>query len=431
MFGFNKYRNSFVEATHNIGSYMTTAMLRLKQEDIGWTPLSGLNNDGTIPLDVIKQHAERARMLVALNPLVKRGLVVRNAYMWTDPIEFDGDSIGLERNEKSVFSVAARVRDETAFSTDGCVTYIVNKSAKVATPVPIERFGGVAKDSVTGEVYAVLISPASGKEKAKWFVLHDKPFVEVDDPGHETERSLRAVYYPVNCLVGESIGKPDLISALYYAQAYKEYLETAHLMTKALARIAYKTTSVNARQQQAVTTRMATTGVGATASIGSGQDITAVSKAGAGIEFSAGTPLASMVSAALDIPLSVLLTDGSAGGRQGAETALEDPTFKALELRRSVHADLLKQVAAALGMNFEMKYGAINNDQTHRRVQSIVLAYNSGALHQAEMRAGILQILQVPGAGDVEDLPDVIPLNAGVGPLSDGTNDNRDNPTDA
>ena len=114
-----------------------------------------------------------------------------------------------------------------------------------------------------------------------------------------------------------------------------------------------------------------------------------------------------MVSAALDIPLSVLLTDGSAGGRQGAETALEDPTFKALELRRQLHIDMLNEVALALGIKISVEYGSINNDQTHRRIQSLTLAYQNGALHRVEMRSGVLQLLKIAGSLPLEDLPEL------------------------
>ena len=163
-----------------------------------------------------------------------------------------------------------------------------------------------------------------------------------------------------------------------------------------------------------------------------------------------------MVSAALDIPLSVLLTDGSAGGRQGAETALEDPTFKALELRRQLHIDMLNEITLALGIKVSIEYGSINNDQTHRRIQSLTLAYQNGALHQIEMRSGVLQLLKIAGSLPLEDLP-ALPDEGenededegeedstttksddaedgratGVGPMSDGTNDNRDRGTDA
>lgn len=427
----------------------SASLARLRREDIGWSPLSALGvDDNALTLDAIRDHAARARRLATLNPIVKRGLVVRNAYMWADPVVYKGETPAVRRvideNAKACFSVQARVRDEQAFNTDGCVIYLVDKTTKTATPVPLKRLGGVATDDTTGDVVALLVNPFTNGDP-EWVMLWDRAGVKIDNTDYKVSKRLTAVYATVNRLMSEQYGKPDLIGAIHYAQVYKEHLEVAHLMEKSLARLAFKATSVNARQQEAVQQRMRGMGVGGTANIGAGQDIQAINKAGAGIDFSAGTPLAAMVSAALDIPLSVLLTDGSAGGRQGAETALEDPTFKALELRRQLHIDMLNEVAAALGIKVQIEYGSINNDQTHRRIQSLALAFQSGALHQVEMRSGVLQLLKIAGSLPLDDLPELPSEESdgegdnnkedgretGVGPMSDGTNDNRNRSTDA
>lgn len=443
-----KYKDKLQEAA----STFSESLARLRREDIGWSPLSSLGvDDNALTLEAIREHSSRARRLATLNPIVKRGLVVRNAYMWADPVVYKGETRTvrkvIDENAKACFSVQARVRDEQAFNTDGCVIYLIDKATKTATPVPLKRLGGVATDDVTGDVVALLINPASDGDPG-WYLLWDRPGVKIDNTNYKVNKRLTAVYATVNRLMSEQYGKPDLIGAIHYAQVYKEHLEVAHLMEKSLARLAFKATSVNSRQQEAVQKRMRGMGVGGTANIGAGQDIQAINKAGAGIDFSAGTPLAAMVSAALDIPLSVLLTDGSAGGRQGAETALEDPTFKALELRRQLHIDMLNEIALALGIKVEIEYGSINNDQTHRRIQSLTLAYQNGALHQVEMRSGVLQLLKIAGSLPLDDLPE-LPSDSdgssaavktddeedgratGVGPMSDGTNDNRDRSTDA
>lgn len=445
-----KYEQKLIEA---LGAY-SESLARLRQEDIGWVSLSAVEGaDSLITLDVIRDHSARARRLATLNPIVKRGLVVRNAYMWSDPVVYKGVTRParkvIDENAKACFSVQARVRDEQAFNTDGCVIYLVDKTTKTVMPIPLMRLGGVATDDVTGDVVALLINPATTGDP-QWYMLWDRPGVTINAANYKVNHRLTAVYATVNRLSAEHYGKPDLMGALNYAQAYKEHLEIARMMQKSLSRLAFKAKSVNAKQQQAVTARMAGMGVGGTASIGAGQDIQAITKAGAGVDFSAGTPLAAMVSAALDIPLSVLLTDGSAGGRQGAETALEDPTFKALELRRQLHIDMLNEVAQALGIKINVEYGSINNDQTHRRIQSLTLAYQNGALHQVEMRSGVLQLLKIAGSLPLEDLPELPSEDegedstttksddetkdgraTGVGPLSDGTNDNRNRGTDA
>lgn len=446
-----KYEQKLIEA---LGAY-SESLARLRQEDIGWVSLSAVEGaDSLITLDAIRDHSARARRLATLNPIVKRGLVVRNGYMWSDSVVYKGATRAarkvIDENAKACFSVQARVRDEQAFNTDGCVIYLVDKTTKTVTPIPLMRLGGVATDDVTGDVVALLINPATTGDP-QWYMLWDRPGVTINAANYKVNHRLTAVYATVNRLSAEHYGKPDLMGALNYAQAYKEHLEIARMMQKSLSRLAFKAKSVNAKQQQAVTARMAGMGVGGTASIGAGQDIQAITKAGAGVDFSAGTPLAAMVSAALDIPLSVLLTDGSAGGRQGAETALEDPTFKALELRRQLHIDMLNEVAQALGIKINVEYGSINNDQTHRRIQSLTLAYQNGALHQVEMRSGVLQLLKIAGSLPLEDLPELPSEDegkedststksddetkdgraTGVGPLSDGTNDNRNRGTDA
>ena len=109
---------------------------------------------------------------------------------------------------------------------------------------------------------------------------------------------------------------------------------------------------------------------------------------------------------------------------------------------------MLNEIALALGIKVQIEYGSINNDQTHRRIQSLTLAYQNGALHQIEMRSGVLQLLKIAGSLPLEDLPELPSEDegeedstttksdedgraTGVGPMSDGTNDNRDRGTDA
>ena len=155
-----------------------------------------------------------------------------------------------------------------------------------------------------------------------------------------------------------------------------------------------------------------------------------------------------MVAAALDVPLSVLLTDGSAGGRQGAETALEEPTFRALELRRQVHKDLVRRVLRAAGFKTEVDLAPLSNDLIQRWGQVVTLGLQNGILHRVEARELFLRRFAPVNAKPVSALPDwedpSAPQpqlnngdgeeedqgkedgNTGVGPLSDGTNSSRD-----
>lgn len=419
---------------------MGSIVSSLAREDIGWKGF-GEKDEDVVPLPVLKDHSRRARHLASYNPLVKRGINIRNAYMWYDlpEVRDTGKVQQVKALHDSLLSMDARSRDESALCTDGIVIYLASRRRKEVRPVPLSRVRAVARAddaSDEGDLYAFLIEPvpttdATSNERRDpvWYVVDGKKQVRVDsEEGYKTDSEWTVVYLMVHRQVGEMWGKPDLMGAVYWARAYKEYLEAAHTMSKALARIAFKVNSASARQQQAVIQQMSgAQGVGATASLAPGQELTAVSKAGAGIDMMSGTPLAAMVSAALDVPLSVLLTDGSAGGRQGAETALEEPTFKAFEARRSLHVDLIRRVLAAVGIRAEVEVAPLSSELIQRWGQVIVLGTQNGYLHQAEARQLYLDRFKPRNARPVDDLPEMPDASTdGAGPLSDGTNANRD-----
>lgn len=442
-------------AFSNTADALTRASLM--KEDIGWYDPARHSSD-LVPLGVIKEHAVRSRRLATYNPIVKRGVNVRSAYMWsTLPEPRKLSKKVKQRLDGILLGYDARARDEAAFNTDGMVIYRIAPGGQIA-PVPITRVQGIARaDNATSEadIHALLIGPVPLEDPTtvtvpdpEWVILDGRPRIDViDQGGYKTNKTDTLVCAFVNRLTGEQWGKPDLMGAVYWAKAYKEYLEAGHTLAIALARIAFKVKSTTAAQQQAVITKMSSLqDAGATASLGADQDLLAVSKAGAGIDMTSGSPLAAMVAAALDVPLSVLLTDGSAGGRQGAETALEEPTFKAFELRRRIHQDLVKRVLAAAGYKTEVDLAPLSNDLIQRWGQVVTLGLQNGILHRVEARELFLRRFAPVNAKPVNELPDWEDLsapqpqmnmggeedqgkddgNTGVGPLSDGTNSSRD-----
>ena len=447
LFGSREYTTArFAEASRVYASTVRGAVASLMREDAGWSQIGADSTADLVPLGVIKEHSIRARRLATYNPLVSRGIGIRNAYMWSVMPSFTGDrqlvSTKEEYVQRNLLSREVRSRDEAAFCTDGMVVYLVNKRLKTVSPVPVSRVMGVARAADAtdeGDIYAFLIAPVPVSDDLStelvrdpvWYLVDGKPKTTVtSDDGYTTDYDSTVVYKMVNRLVGEQWGKPDLMGAVYWAQAYKEYLEAAHTMAKALARIAFKVTSATSKQQKAVVQQLAgAQGVGGTASMGPGQELSAVSKAGAGIDFGSGAPLAAMVSAALDVPLSVLLTDGSAGGRQGAETALEEPTFKAFELRRQLHVDLINSILTALGYkDINIELPPLNNELIQRWGQVVIMGVENGLLHQDEARRLFIDRLIPVGHRDYEELPErpEATTSSTVGPLSDGTNANRD-----
>lgn len=416
----------------------TDAYRSLRYEDFIQGYTQGLQTEA-VDMAMVRDYSKRARLLVSANPLVIRGTNVRNAYMWSNYVVPEG----LTPQEKEFLSIERRCEDETAFCTDGMVVYLVDSITKKAHPIPLHRVGEMARregalsenDIIAVEV-SLLDEPGAVSPQKVWYPVHGEK-IKGSIAGSTTpvDNSKCVVFRTVNRQRGSIIGVPNLLGAVSWAKAYKEFLESAHHLAISLARIAFKAKSINGAQQQSIYRGMSSAqGAGGTASLGMGQDLTAVQKAGAGIDFKAGSPLASMVASALDIPLSVLLTDGSAGGRQGAEDALEDPTIKVFNLRRATHVSLVNEVLQAMGSTKTVNLKPITNDLVHRITQSIILAVEKGLLWREEGRSSLLDVLHIVTDKAETDLPPVQSFDnsvgdgrsTGVGPLSDGTNSSRD-----
>lgn len=424
----------------------------LRAEDHGWALLSGNDAlDDELDLRSISAHANVARALRVANPLVKRGITVRNSYIWGDPIIYPDSvtDIMLDPvNDNNLFSEEAQEELEAALNTDGQYFLLLDAANKQARQIPMREIVGVVTHPAhKGEVwyyrrsYTVHSIDENGQPKAD---QRDEYIPAVTYTGDLQTRigefpvnnTVRIEHATVNKQVGWKWGIPDLLGAVYWATAYKEYLEAQQSLSKALARIAFKVSNPSAKGQKAVAARMAEPvsrrEAGGTATLGAGQDLVAVNKSGSGVDFAGGTPLAAMVAAALDVPLSVLLTDGSAGGRQGAENALEAPTINALNQRRKIHFASRKRILKYFGITDDILWPKIQADLTHRRLQALQIADSMNVLHPDEVRAAAIDALDIITDHALDDIPEPppepMPTAQGPGPLSDGTNDSRDTP---
>lgn len=421
----------------------------LRAEDVGWKLISGGDGGLVHELDLtdIKDHANAARALRAANPLAKRGVAVRNAYIWDDPIEYPDaakEIISNPINQRAMFSDEASEELESALLTDGQYFLLLDRNKKEARRIPLSEITGLVhnpefKDDVWfyRRNFTVTTTDAEGQEQStEREVYYPAVGFRGTVPSRigkiEVDRTKRIEHTAVNRQTGWRWGIPDMFGAVYWSKAYKEYLEANYTLSRALARLAFKVSSPTGRGQAKARAKMAQPvsrqEAGSTALLGAGQDLVAINKSGSGVDFKGGTPLASMVAAALDVPLSVLLTDGSAGGRQGAENALEQPTINTMNQRRTVHLESRRRVLEFFGVTGEVKWRKINGDQIHRRLQSILLGANY--LHPEEIRAEVIRTLSIVTDRSVDDVPEPAEKEEPEDPgaLSDGTNDSRDTP---
>src|SRR6266566_1055757 len=86
-----------LEEVQAVNSALTNGMEILQEnmadvvlalDNQGWNPLGEDLDMTEIPLQTIKKTSRTTRALLVINPLIKRGLSVRKAYIWGGGVEF-------------------------------------------------------------------------------------------------------------------------------------------------------------------------------------------------------------------------------------------------------------------------------------------------------------------------------------------------------
>lgn len=351
----------------------------LAAEDRGWAKLGGLDGD-VIDREAIMQVAKVARVHAIADPLIKRGVNLRIAYLGTPavsaPSSDDGQDINAvvqafmddPENAETFTSVQAGARRERAFNTDGNTFLALPtdpRSGRVRVrSIPMSQIVDIItdpEDAATPWLYQrtytakkvtqnALGTTSTVTETRTVFYpdVNFRPATRARTiDGHAVEWDKPVVHSSVNSTDESRWGVPDVLAALPWASGYKDFLEDWAKLHKALATVAFRATAKTRRGAAQVRERFASVPegqVGGVAVTPEGQTFEAVSKSGATIDAGSSKPLAGMVAAALDVPLTMLLSDpGVTGARATAET-LDRPLEEERKMRRAVHTDLIRTV---------------------------------------------------------------------------------------
>jgi hypothetical protein len=441
----------------------------------GWDPLYQ-SEKGGMSLEDVKSASRQLRELVVGNPLIKRGAKLRSSYVWSRGVNFPRMSSRVRNrmltnaNERYIFSQEAYEELEMAAYTDGNIFLLGKDTDTQFMRVPLEEITGIMTDPDNKEVIWAFRRTWKRKigivetEIIRWYYTDSYPEnrrrpINVQNSTGVNEiadTSYTMFYHSFNRQIGWTFGVPDAISVIAWARLYREFLENGAIMTKALAQFAYKLSSKgrsgisNAAAKIAVPDGQANR-VGATAAMGSDVDLVPMPKAGAGYDFESGKSLASMIAAGLEVSVVALLADPGSSGSYGTAQTLDTPTQKAMEIRQRAWGSLMKRILRYMGApnDVEITWPSIETEPTHRMVQALSMAWESGILQADEFRVAILDILDIVpvqvapprgvmmpnnteyAASTTNDAPatGVTPSqgNSGaVGALADGDNELRD-----
>lgn len=354
----------------------------LAAEDRGWALLDA-ELDGTINRERILETSRRARVMAVSDPLIRRGVSLRTAYVWGQgcTVEAKQDKnpkqdinavvqafLDDESNQASFTSAQAREELERRFATDGEAYHCL-----VTSP----RTGRVQVRVIPHrEINDIITDPEDAQSVRYYKRTYTTRVVEQGYAGTRTRRETRTSYYPdaryrpavrprtidgktvewdkpvlharVNRQADGPWGVPDLFAALPWAQGYRDFLVDWAKLIKALSRFAFQVTAKSRRGAATVRDRIAignTDGsVGQTAIVGTDQSITAIGKSGATIDSESGRPLAAMAAAALDLPVTMLLADPGVTGARATAATLDQPMRLSVKSRQRLHADLIVAV---------------------------------------------------------------------------------------
>ncbi|WP_133058963.1 hypothetical protein [Nocardioides sp. PD653] len=348
---------------------------QLYRDDIGWQRIglekSRFTNEGR------KQIAALADLSATGNALIKRGVNLRIAYIWGQGVDVtirDDGSTGQDvnavwrafwddkSNRRAFTSSEAQARYERKLATGG------------------EQFWALPTDRLTGRVWIRRIPAAEivdricdpEDEGTVWLYKRVWNAVVVDKDGRRTTVP-RTTYYPelgyypatrpatylgeqirwdapmrpvtVNCPDEDWRGLGDVLAALPWAKMDKEFLEDLAVYMRALTRILGQITAKKGPTRQRAVEQVQNAAPGQMAVTDPGTTLSLVSKSGAQIDADSHKPFATLVAAALEVPVTMLLGDpGTTGARATAET-LDQPLELMARLRQEVHTELFRDIA--------------------------------------------------------------------------------------
>lgn len=333
-------------------------------EDVGWERISQANKEAFSQRGR-RNIAELCRAMHLVNPLIKRGLAIRAAYVW-------GQGIGVQAREDKVNEVIqaflddpgnrkaftgaqAHITLENQLGTDGNVFLMVFNHrhtgfTQVRTIDPMEITDQVTNPEDESETwfyrrdYVVRSGEHSWDEQTMWYpAIGYKPTQrQTNLYGHPINWA--APVYHVKANPHGLWGIPDAFAALPWARAYKEFLEDWATLMKALSRIAWRISGKKGAAQQARRALQDISEAGQGFASDPSTQIEAVPKTGATIDAESGRPLATMIAAALGIPVTTLMSDpGQTGARAVAET-LNQPTRLEFQNRQELWTETYRVI---------------------------------------------------------------------------------------
>lgn len=402
----------------------------IRQEDAGWSPTGQYNQNETgLTLQQLHTLIKTTRPLVASNPLIKKSISSRIGYVWADGVKFSTNSENsdkalenlIKENARYVFSLQAYEELERGLASDGNVFFLLDKTGKKIWRIPLGEISDYMTSPMSSEeiwyvqrTWSVTTRDANNRattiEKKVWYptVERSKMRVGTNVPeippkfgDVEVDKKMAVQHVLVNRQIGWPLGTPDVFSVMYWARAYKEFLEASWAITRALSKFVWKITNNKSKATNQAAVKLAQPTAGPQSFVGSdGNDLTAINRSSATPNFSAGEPLAGMVAAGLDLSVLTSLA------QEKPDEGLPLTVLRAMVARQQVWDEAFTSMLSHMGvMRPEVVFRPIQVLALHRVLQAIAVAANTATLHPEEVRDLVVMTMETLGLNSDKKLP--------------------------
>lgn len=411
----------------------------MNYEDLGWQLIAGVTSGDRLEgleIDEVQAIAEKISPRVAAGSLPKRAVDLHAGFVWGRGCYIEGTEKPKGRgapkaarkfftdktNQEAVFSDTAREELQKARFISGNVLAACNTKTKKVDRIPFNQIIGVKVDKEFPEkviAYQRKWDTQDGTAnsvKTRWYYTSrfdgkrqgsfSKNGVTV-----QVEQDVTIVDLRVNRQVGHVLGIPDGLAGLAWSEAYGQIMQYGQVVNESLAKILFKVTNSTKQGVQSTGVKIANFGDhGGTASMVQGQDLTAVSTAGRGYDFSQARPVSAMAASAWNVSNMDLLNDSSAAGSSyGSANALVGGNRNAMLLMQKEWADFYKDIFETMGYDRPaVMFEPFEAPDKYREMQALKLGQDG--LSDEEYRMKLLDIQDING--DPTQIPESLKVAA-------------------
>lgn len=452
-----KYLSTEVEAVHQVLGRLVTAQengeingfgsvaeglrdVEMMLDVQGWTNVFEYDDDAGLTLSQIKGASQMIRELMVGNPFVKNGLRIRHANTWGGGIEFGcrnrtGKTKEIKelpvavqakiedvRSQRYVFGNDAHEELEGAAFSDGNVYLLGEDSTKKLQRIQLHEItADLRNPNNTEEIWAFrrewYQNPSANsieerKKMVRWYFTDIYDGTRQKTITHRSQREKVETGYTIldktfNRQVGWAFGVPDALAIVAWARLYKEFLVNGYIMSRSLAKLAFKVTANTATGAANAGATVVQPGqAGSTVVEGAGNNLQPLLTAGRGYDFASGSPLAAAMAAGLGVSLLALTANPAAATGSNAAAQTLDPIAKATAtVRRGSWDDYFLRIFKYIGLTQRLvvTWSDLKEEPANRLLQAWTLLHNSGLFDGGVVQQGMAEAMQIAFPGVVPE----------------------------